>query len=103
MSWAEDMALMMRGEPQTGRGLQLCTMAGPNILQVGQMRITSPNLRIASHLMTKTCTQVAGTCHDGAALTDRSTYTPALQAGDVVLAYQLDDSTFLVIERMVSV
>jgi len=103
MSWAEDMALMMRGEPQTGRGLQLCTMAGPNILQVGQMQITSPNLRIASHLTTKTCTQVAGTCHDGSALTDRSTYAPALQAGDVVLAYQLDDSTFLVIERMVSV
>lgn len=103
MSWTDDMAAMMGGERQTGRGLQLCQMAGPNVLQVGQMQITSPNLRIASHLMTKTCTQVAGTCHDGSALTDRSTYAPALQAGDVVLAYQLDDSTFLVIERMVSV
>lgn len=103
MSWTDDMAAMMGGERQTGRGLQLCQMAGPNVLQVGQMLITSPNLRIASHLMTKTCTQVAGTCHDGSALTDRSTYAPALQAGDVVLAYQLDDSTFLVIERMVTV
>lgn len=103
MSWTDDMAAMMGGERQTGRGLQLCQMAGPNVLQVGQMFITSPNLRIASHLMTKTCTQVAGTCHDGSALTDRSTYAPALQAGDVVLAYQLDDSTFLVIERMVTV
>lgn len=103
MSWTDDMAAMMGGERQTGRGLQLCTMAGPNVLQVGQMLITSPNLRIASHLMAPICTKVAGTCHDGAALTDSSSYSSALAAGDVVLAYQLDDSTFLVIERMVSV
>lgn len=103
MSWTDDMAAMMGGERQTGRGLQLCQMAGPNVLQVGQMLITSPNLRIASHLMAPICTKVAGTCHDGAALTDSSSYSSALAAGDVVLAYQLDDSTFLIIERMVSV
>lgn len=103
MSWADDMVGMFSGDRQTGRGLQLCQMAGPNILQVGQMQVTSTNLRIASHLLTPICTKVAGTCHDGAALTDSSSYASALAAGDVVLAYQLDDSTFLVIERMVSV
>lgn len=103
MSWVDDMAGMMAGDRQAGRGLQLCQMAGPNILQVGQMLVTSPNLRIASHLTTPVCTKVAGTCHDGAALTDGSTYAPALATGDMVLAYQLDDSTFLIIERMVSV
>ena len=103
MSWADDMATLMQGDQKMGQGLQLCRMAGPNILQVGSMMITSPNLKVASHLMTRTCTQVAGTCHNGAALTDKSTYAPALTAGDEVLAYQLDDSTFLVIERVVSV
>lgn len=104
MSWEQDMMDMIKPALQTGRGLQLCTMAGPTTLQVGEMQITSPNLRIASHLMTQTCTKVAGQCPaDGGALGDTSTYAPALQAGDMVLAYQLDDSTFLIIERMVTV
>ena len=104
MSWATDLTDMMAQPRRTGRGLQLCTMAAPNILQVGQIQVSGPNLKIASHLLTKTCTQVAGTCPaDGGALSDRSTYSPALAAGDEVLVYQIDDSTFLIIERMVSV
>lgn len=105
MSWADDFAILMGGaNRQQGRGLQLATMTGPTTLSLGDLALDAGDLLFASHLLTKVATQVAGQCPaDGGALGDQSTYTPALAAGDQVLVYQISDSKFLVIERMVSV
>ena len=102
MSWADDMAAMLQEPRQTGRGLQLATMTGPTSLQLGDLALTAGDLLFASHLLTKTATQVSGQCPaDGGTLGDTSTYAPALAAGDQVLVCQVSDSCFLVIERMV--
>ncbi len=104
--WAERMTNIMRkqGAALNSPAVQLATMTGPTALSIGNLVLDASDLVFSAHLLQKTCTQVAGTCpSSGGALSDTSTYIPALAAGDTVAVLQLSDSRFWVIEKVVSV
>ena len=104
--WAERMTVLMRqqGAVLNARGIQLAVMTGPTSLSLGNLALTAEDLLFSAHLLQPGCTKVAGTCPaDGGALTDASTYLPALAAGDTVAVIQLSDSRFWVIEKVVTV
>ena len=104
MAWMNDMVDMFGNHGQASASLKLATMTSPNTCTVGTLQLTKDDLMFADHLMQAKCVKVSETAPDGGgACTDKSLYLPALQAGDVVLVYQISDSKFLVIERMVSV
>ena len=104
MAWMNDMVDMFGSHGQTAAGLKLATMTGPNTCVIGNLQLTKDDLMFSDHLMQPKCVKVSETApNGGGTCTDKSTYLPALQAGDVVLVYQISDSKFLVIERMVSV
>ena len=104
-SWAEDMNRIMREQSAIasgGSGLQLAVMTGATSLKIGSMELLAEDLLFAEHLIRPPCTQVAGTCPSGGgALSDSSTYLTALTAGDQVLVYRLNDTTYIVLERVV--
>lgn len=105
MAWEDDFLNTMQpsddgGTP--GRGLQLGEMTGPTSCKVGGLELTKDDLKFAQHLLTTNCTKVKEIANsEGSVCTDKSAYLPALKAGDEVLLYQISDSLFLVIERMV--
>jgi len=104
--WAERMTAFVRqqGAVMNGRGIQLAVMTGPTSLSLGNLTLTAEDLLFSAHLLQPGCTKVAGTCPgSGGALTDSSTYLPALAAGDTVAVIQLSDSRFWVIEKVVTV
>ena len=102
MAWMNDMVDMF-GNQQTATGLKLATMTGPNTCMIGNLQLTSTDLMIADHLLYTKCVKVSEVApKDGGACTDKSSYMSALKAGDTVLVYQLSDSKFLIIERMVN-
>ena len=104
-SWAEDMNRIMREQGALaagGSGLQLAVMTGNTSLKIGNMELLADDLLFAEHLIRPPCTKVAGTCPDGGgSLSDDSTYLTALTAGDQVLVMRLNDTTYIVIERVV--
>ncbi len=99
--WANELA-GLNSQP-SGYQLKLGTMTGPRSCSVGNLQLTSADLMIAEHLLQPVCVKVSETAPDGGGqCSDNSTYLSALKAGDTVLLYQLSDSKFLIIERMVS-
>ena len=103
MGWSNDMAALI-SPGGISHELKLATMTGPNTCKIGNLQLAAADLMIADHLLTARCTKVSGTAPDGGGkCTDNSSYISALKAGDTVLVYQLSDSKFLIIERMVSV
>ena len=102
MAWSNDMAALLT--PAAGHELKLGVMTGANTCKVGNLQLAAADLMFADHLLTARCTKVSETAPDGGGkCTDNSSYISALKAGDTVLIYQISDSKFLVIERMVSV
>ena len=101
MAWMNDMAGMMGGE-QTAQ-LQLGQMTGPNTCKIGNLTLTKDDLLFDDRLLQATCTKVSEISGaEGSACTDKSSYISALKAGDQVLIYQISDSKFIVLGRMVS-
>lgn len=101
MAWSDDLAGMMAKE-NTAQ-LQVGVMAGPNSCKVGNLLLTKEDLLFSDKLLAPVCTKVSEVSGaEGAACTDKSTYLPALKAGDRVLVYQLSDSCFVVLERLVT-
>lgn len=104
--WAERMTNIMRqqGAALNGPAIQLAVMTGPTSLSIGNLALDHDDLVFSAHLLQASCTKVAGTCAgSGGALTDTSTYLPALAAGDTVAVLQMSDASFWVIEKVVSV
>ena len=101
MGWTDYMAGMM-AQGQTAQ-LQLGQMTGPNSCMIGKLLLTKDDLLFNDRLLHSTCTKVSEIAKaEGSYCTDKSSYLPALKAGDTVLVYQISDSKFLVLERMVN-
>lgn len=103
MAWENDFSEMLAGNKASPQ-IKLAVMTGPNSCRVGNLQLTAVDLLISDRLLSPTCAKVSETAPDGGGqCTDNSTYISALKAGDTVAVYQLSDSRFLVLERMVSV
>ncbi|MCI8742617.1 MAG: DUF2577 family protein [Lachnospiraceae bacterium] len=104
MAWADDMLGMMQGSPDAGKGIQLAVMTGPRSCKAGNMELAEEDLIIASHLLQRSATGVSMTAPAGGGqCTDRSSYLPALEAGDAVVVCQISEEKYLVLERVVGV
>lgn len=104
MAWTDDLLGMMQGSAGTGEGIQFAVMTGPRSCRKGNMELSEEDLVIASHLLRQSATAVSMTAPaGGGTCTDRSSYLPALEAGDVVAVYQISEEKFLVLERVVGV
>lgn len=103
MSWENDlMELMNRGKSWTA-GIQLAVMTGPTSCKIGNMLLSGVDLLFSDFLLTAKCTNVNTVAPaEGGTCTDKSTYLSSLKAGDIVAVYQLSDTQFLVLGRMVS-
>lgn len=102
--WADEMLDMFKAAPPAGKGLQLAVMTGPDTCQVNGMQLAAEDLMFADHLLSPSCTAVSQVAPaDGGQCSDKSTYLPALKAGDTVLVYQYSETRFLVLERMVTI
>lgn len=101
MGWTNDMAGMMT--PGQTSQLQLGQMTGPTSCKIGNLELTKDDLLFDDRLLSTTCTKVSEISQaEGSACTDKSSYISALKAGDAVVIYQVSDSKFLVLGRMVS-
>lgn len=102
-SWAEGVANLIRTGGNPSPGIQLAVMDSPTSCRIGDLRLGAEDLRFVDGLLTQNCTKVSGTCPgNGGALQDTSTYRTALKSGDTVAVYQLSDSAFLVLGRVVT-
>ena len=105
MSWANDIAAVMRENDQSlsGTKIKLAVMTGPKSVRIGNLNLTGQDLYIPDRLLEKNCTKVEENAPDGGGVcTDLSTYSEPLKAGDEVLICQLSDSRFAILERVVS-
>lgn len=99
----ENLVSVMRqqGLHDAPAGIQLAVMVSANSCKIGNLTLLPADLYIPDRLMAASCTKAAGTCHDGANFTDKSTYSPALKAGDTVVVYPLSDQKYIILERVV--
>ncbi len=101
MAWANEVIGMMQQEHLTR--LQVGQMTGPTSCKIGNLILAPEDLLFSDRLLHPTCTKVSEVSRaEGSACTDKSTYLSALKSGDQVLVYQISDSKFIVIERLVS-
>lgn len=101
--WADSMLdVLQPAGGNTGKGLQLATMTGPASCQVGSLVLSGGDLLVAEHLKSQICTKVIADAPDPAGpISDKSTYLSALKAGDTVLIYQISDTKFIIIAKVV--
>lgn len=103
MAWENEFSDIINSNNRASPQIKLATMTGPNSCKIGNLSLTSEDLLFSDRLLSQTCTKVSETAPDGGGTcTDKSTYISALKSGDVVAVYQISDSCFLVLERMVS-
>lgn len=105
MAWENELSEMIGGgSAESGATIQLAIMTSPNSCKIGNLELKSEDLLFNDRLVNRVCTGVKETAPGGGGLcTDQSSYLSALSAGDTVAVYQLSDSRFLVLGRMVSV
>lgn len=102
-SWAEGMVGLVRKAGVSSAAIQLAVMDGPSSCHIGDLKLAAEDLKFMDGLLTPTCTKVAGTCPDETGpLRDTSTYRAALKSGDTVAVYQLSDTAFLVLGKVVT-
>lgn len=102
MAWENELAGVIGGRG-TAAVIKLAVMTGPDSCRVGNLELKKEDLLFNDRLVNDVCTKVSETAPDGGGkCTDSSTYISALKAGDIVSVYQLSDSRFLVLGRMVS-
>lgn len=102
MAWEDEFSDILNGSNRDSPQIKLATMTGPNSCKIGNLFLTSEDLLFSDRLLNQTCSKVSETAPDGGGTcTDKSTYIPPLKSGDTVVVYQISDSCFLVLERMV--
>lgn len=102
MSWKDDMIELMRkeGAVNNPKGLFLATMTGGRSCRISDgIELAAEDLYISERLLSPVAVKVNVVGEDN---TDRSTYLPALKAGDEVLLYRLNETKFVIIEKVVS-
>ena len=94
-NWRDEFLGLMRGESERNapRSLKLGQMTGPDSCRIGTLQLQRSDLLISDRLMSPMCTQVTGET--------QGTYSAALKAGDVVVVYQISESKFVILERVV--
>lgn len=91
MSWKEELVNMMRSSPETSK-IKLAKMTGADTCKVGSMELGADDMLFNDRL--QATAKVEG---DTLVLNMRE----SVQSGDTVAVYQVSDSQFLVLGRMV--
>ena len=100
MSWQTDAADLMHRDKAAE--IKLATMTGERSCEFGAMSLTAVDLYIPDRLLTKICTGVKETAPAGGGqCSDQSSYSGPLKTGDKVLIYQVSDSKFAILDRVV--
>lgn len=103
MAWENEFSDIMNNSGTAAPQIKLAVMISPNSCKVGNLTLNAEDLLFSDRLLSTTCTKVTETAPDGGGTcTDKSTYISALKAGDTVAVFQISDSQFLVLGRMVS-
>jgi hypothetical protein len=96
----EDIVVLMRKQGNVGasKGIRIAVMTGPKSCEIEGLKLDGPDLYIPDRLLSKMCTGVGiSSDHE-----DKSTYSPALKAGDLVAVYKLNDAKYIIIDRVVN-
>lgn len=91
---------MMREEGAANgtASIKLATMTGAQTCSIGTMSLSAEDLYIPDRLLTSVCTKVnVPDSHQ-----DKSSYSTPLKAGDVVVLFQLSDTKYVILDRVVS-
>ena len=100
--WESELANLLPRE-EVARELKLATMTSPNSLKLGKLELQKEDILLSQHLLNPLCVKVkTQSPNGGGACSDASTYLEPLKAGDLVLVYQLSDSKFVVIDKVVN-
>lgn len=85
------------------RELKLATMTGEDSLSLGKLELRKEDLLVSLHLTDRLCVEaIMQSPSNGGPCTDKSKYLDKLKAGDTVLVYQLSDSKFVILDKVVS-
>lgn len=109
MTGYEKLIKMMRsqGAVYNSPGLRIGVMTSGNTCKIGNLDLDADDLYIAEHLLYKQCYKVdervtVSNTH-AVSYEDRSKYLEPLKSGDMVLAYQINDDKYVIIEKIVEV
>lgn len=105
MAAVEDLLDIMRkqGSIDNPSGLELAEMTGPASAAIGDLTLDPEDLYIPDRLTKKMAVEVKGITTEGTNdITDKSEYSDPLKAGDLVVVYQLSDSKYVILDRVVS-
>lgn len=104
MAWENEFSdILSKSGGNSSPLIKLAVMTGPNSCKIGNLTLNAEDLLFSDRLLSSTCTKVSETAPDGGGkCTDNSSYISALKAGDTVAVYQISDTQFLVLGRMVN-
>ena len=100
--WENSLANLL---PKDGerRELKLATMTSPDSLKLCKLELQKEDLLVSQHLTGRLCVEaIMQSPSNGGSCTDKSKYLDKLKAGDTVLVYQLSDSKFVIMDKVVS-
>jgi len=102
--WDADMIDILRNEGavKNPEGIITGEMTGPKSMKIGNLNLTAANLLFLQGTTSKVATAVAGHCPADGELKDKTTYLPALAAGDKVACVRLGEDYYLVLGKVVS-
>ena len=95
-----EMVNMMReqGAVNNTAPIQLATMTGTRTCSIGDLSLMAEDLYIPDRLLASVCTKVnVPESHQ-----DKSSYSAPLKAGDVVALFQLSDTKYVILDRVVN-
>ncbi len=95
-----EMVNLMRGQGSQNNTalIQLATMTGPTTCTIGNAELKTEDLYIPDRLLSAVCTKVSVS----ESFQDKSSYSTALKTGDTVILFQLSDTKFVILDRVVS-
>lgn len=101
MSAYSEMVNLMRvqGAAENPEDVSLAEMTGPNSCRMGDFELQKDDLYIAEHLLKTVAIKVSvNDAHQ-----DKSTYIQPLKAGDLVVVKKINETAYVVLERVVKV
>lgn len=98
-TYAEIVGLMRdQGAANSGSSIQLAVMTGSNSCKIGTLMLSGEDLYIPDRLLSQACTGVKVPALNK----DASSYSAPLKAGDMVVVYQLSQTKYVILQRVVS-
>ena len=100
--WESELANLLPRE-EGARELKLATMTSQDSLRLGKLELRKEDLLISEQLKNRLCVKAQmRSSSSGGPCTDESVYLEPLKSGDTVLIYQLSDSKFVILDKVVS-